>query len=93
MAAVNAKATAAVTAVAVLMATATAMAALRWLSLSLEAVVDRANGGNDGRAAMAVDGGGGDGVFAAAVNNDSVMVAVAMTSLVDGSGSDGHRHR
>ena len=31
---------------------------------------------------MAVDGGGGDGVFAAAICDDNAMVAVAMTSSV-----------
>ncbi len=31
---------------------------------------------------MAVDGGGGDGVFAAAIGDDNAMVAVAMTSSV-----------
>ena len=42
---------------------------------------------------MEVDGGGGGGVFATtAVNDDDdAMVAVTMTSLINGSCGDGHR--
>ena len=47
---------------------------------------DRANGG---RVVMAVEGGGGDGVFATTINDNSAMVLVATMSLVDGSGSYG----
>ncbi len=39
---------------------------------------------------MAVNGGGEDGVFAASTNADNVMVVVAITSLVDCGGGDGH---
>jgi len=67
MAAANAMATTEVTAVTVVMSTADAMAAMRWLSSAM--VVMR----------QAVDDGGGNGVFAVAINNDNAMMAVAMT--------------
>jgi hypothetical protein len=47
---------------------------------------DRANSSH---VAMVVDGGGGDGIFATAVNNDNAMVVVAKMSLVGCSGGGG----
>jgi hypothetical protein len=41
---------------------------------------------------MVANGGGGVGVFAAVVNEDNVMAAVAIAFLVDGGGGDGHCH-
>ena len=39
---------------------------------------------------MAVNGGGGNGVFASAIDVNTMMVVVAITSLVNGGGGDGH---
>jgi hypothetical protein len=45
---------------------------------------------NGGFAAMVVDGGGGNGVFAAAFDDHNMMVGVAIMSLVNGGSGDGH---